>query len=174
MRYTLVVPSKNREVSMHPGAEGDADPPILASTADLLASMTALMGVAEKGIAKVTAPYGLTTLEFDCLGFCLDQDKETTATELASHLPVDASRVSRIVTMLVDKGLLRRRRLRTDRRIVMLRLSSEGRALALQVRRSVNQFVARLVEGISERELQGFVSVASTITANHDAVEQPE
>lgn len=156
---------------MHPGAQGGADP---AATPDLLASMIALVGVAEKGIAKVTAPYGLTTLEFDCLGFCLDLDKETTATDLASYLPVDASRVSRIVTMLVDKGLLRRRRLRTDRRIVMLRLSNEGKELALQVRQSVNLFVASLVEGISRRDLQSFVSVASTIVANQIAVDQPE
>ena len=156
---------------MPPGSQGETDQPVLA---DHLSSITALTRVVEKGLAKVIEPYDLTTVEFDCLWFCLDQQKETTATELASHLPVDASRVSRIVTTLVDKGLLRRRRLRRDRRIVMLGLSDEGKELALQVGQSVNLFVARLTEGASKRELQSFASVASTIVANHDAMNRPE
>ena len=136
--------------------------------------MTALLSVVEKGVGKVIAPYNLTIVDFNCLWFCLDWEKETTVTELASRLPVDASRVSRVVTTLVDKGLLRRRRLRTDRRIVMLSLSDEGKELALQVRRSVDLFVDRLTEGLSESELQGFASVASTLIANHDAIDRPE
>lgn len=155
-------------------SQGDADQSALNQGANPLASIIALAGVVDKALAKVLAPYDLTTVEFDCLWFCLDRERETTATELASHLPVDASRVSRVVTTLVDKGLLRRRRLRTDRRIVMLRLSNEGEELAQQVRESVNMFVARLTEGVSEDEMQGFESFSSTVIANYDAMNRPE
>jgi len=128
----------------------------------------------ERGIENVTAAYGLTAIEFNCLWFCLDWEEETTVTQLASRLPVDASRVSRVVTALVDKGLLRRRRLRSDRRVVMLRPSDQGKELAQQIHESVNLFVARLTEGVRERELQGFVSVASAIIANYNALDQPK
>ena len=155
-------------------ARGDAGQPTMASTSDLAASISSLTNVVEKGIGKVIATYDLTTVEFNCLWFCLDREKETTVTELASRLPVDASRVSRVVTTLVDKGLLIRRRLRSDRRVVMLRPSDEGKELARQIHQSVDLFVASLAEGISERDLRGFASVASTIVANHDAMTQPE
>ena len=155
-------------------ARGDADQHTSTANADLATSISSLTNVVEKGIGKVIAAYDLTTVEFNCLWFCLDWEKETTVTELASRLPVDASRVSRVVTTLVDKGLLIRRRLRSDRRVVMLRPSDEGKELARQIHKSVDLFVASLAEGISERDLQGFASVASTIAANHDAMTQPE
>ena len=62
-------------------------------------------------------------------------------------LPVDASRVSRIVTAVVDRGLLVRRRLPEDRRVVMLHLSEEGRDLTLRALGSMDAFVARLLDG---------------------------
>ena len=141
---------------------------------ELLTNITALSGVVDKALARVLAPYDLTTVEFNCLWRCLELEGETTATELVSHLPVDASRVSRVVTTLVDKGLLVRRRRRSDRRIVMLRLSDEGDELAQRIRRSVNLLAARLTEGVGERELQGFASFSSTVIANYDAINRPE
>lgn len=159
---------------MHSDAQGDKDRFISTPMTELLSSITALIGVTEKGMAKVMAPYDLTTVEFNCLNFCLNNDKETTATEMASHMPIDASRVSRIVNTLVDKGMLVRRRLRTDRRIVMLSLSKEGKGLTVKVRQSVNRFIATLTAGINEGALQEFVSVASSIIANHDAMNQVE
>ena len=159
---------------MPSGAQADARQPAPTSMMETLERVTALIGATEKGIAKVTAPYGLSTIEFECLWFCLNRERETTATELASHLPVDAPRVSRIVTTLVDKGLLSRRRLRTDRRVVMLRLSDDGKDLALQARQTVELFIAKLTEGVSKRELQGLASAASKIVANYDALNQPK
>lgn len=159
---------------MHSGAQCCADKLPSTSVLDLLASISTLVSVAQKGMSKAIAPYGLTTAEFNCLWFCLDKEEETTATKLASHLPVDASRISRIVTVLVDKGLLVRRRLRSDRRIVMLRLTKEGKELALQIRQSVDLYYAKLTRGIDEIELQNFASVASTIVANHLVQDQRE
>ena len=133
--------------------------------------MAGLANAVERGLAKELTPYHLTPMEFNLLRFCLgEQDQaEITATQLAQMLPVDASRVSRMVTALVDRGLLRRRRLREDRRVVMLHLSDEGKDLTLRAIGSMDAFVARLMEGVGEDDIQVFVSVFHRMVANHAA-----
>ena len=132
--------------------------------------MAGLANAVERGLAKELAPYHLTPTEFNLLRFCLiEQGEEITATQLAQMLPVDASRVSRIVTAVVDRGLIVRRRLPEDRRVVMLHLSDEGRELTLQALRGMDAFVARLMEGVDEDDIHVFVSVFSAMVANHAA-----
>ena len=130
--------------------------------------MAGLANAVERGLAKELAPYHLTPMEFNLLRFCLiERGEEITATQLSQMLPIDASRVSRIVTAVVDRGLLVRRRLPEDRRVVMLHLSSEGRDITVRALASMDAFVARLMEGIGEDDIQVFVSVFSQMVANH-------
>ena len=112
------------------------------------------------------APYYITSLEYGVLRDCMIKG-ECTATELAATLPVDASRISRIVNTLVERGLLIRRRLRDDRRVVMLRLSDEGRELTSTLNQRMQAYNARLMENVAEEELSVFASVARKILANH-------
>ena len=130
--------------------------------------MAGLANAVERGLAKELAPYQLTPMEFNLLRFCLlGQGEEITATQLAQMLPVDASRVSRIVTAVVDRGLLVRRRLPEDRRVVMLHLSDEGKDLTLGAIASMDAFVARLLAGVDEEDIRVFVSVFAQMVANH-------
>ena len=96
--------------------------------------------------------------------------EEWTTTQLAKALPVTLSRVSRVVTKMVGMGVMRRRR-RSDRRIVMLALTEEGKALTLELHRSVQADDSRLSEGISEEELAVFASVLSKVMVNYTALQ---
>ena len=154
--------------------QDDRDPRAGSPPADLDACVSGLVNAVEKGMAQEVTPYGLVPVEFNLLRICLEMGKETTATQLALLLPVDASRISRIVTGLVDRGLLRRRRLRQDRRVVMLRLSDEGRELTSQVMERMKSYDAQLTEGVGEDEMRAFASVTARIVANHAAMQQPE
>lgn len=120
------------------------------------------------------ALYDLTAVQFSLLSACLDSDGETTATELAQVLPIDASRISRLVSVLVDRGLLVRRRLPDDRRVVMLSLSDEGKELTSRILQRMELHDAVLTEGIGEDEMRIFVSVASRILANYADLRKPE
>ncbi len=131
-----------------------------------------LFNALDKAIAREVTPHGITGLEYSLLWHCLEGER--TATQLAQVLPVDGSRISRVVTVLVDKGLLRRRRLRTDRRIVMLRLTEEGMELTSGIFQNMQRYYAMLMEGIGEEEMRVFASVTSRIVANHDAMQWPE
>ena len=140
---------------------------------DLEPCVASLINAIEKGMQREVAPHAVTPLEFQLLRTCQESGKEVTATHLARFLPVDPARISRLVTSLVDKGMLRRRRLREDRRIIMLRLSDEGKALTLKISRNMATYSDKLTKGIDGHEMQIFASVASRIAANYAAM-QPE
>ena len=128
-----------------------------------------LIGAVEKGIAVEVAPHNLTSIEFNLLRACMNIG-ECTATQLAVLLPVDASRISRIVNGLVNKGLLVRQRQTYDRRVVMLRLSDEGHELTESLNQRLQLYDNRLMEGVSEEEMQAFIAVTQKILANHEAI----
>ena len=126
-----------------------------------------LYNMLDKSMELEVAPHGITSIEYSILWYCLG--REHTATELARVLPVDTARISRIVTVLVEKGLLRRRRLRSDRRIVMLGLTEEGRQTATSIFQAMMRHYVILTEGIGEEEMRVFVSVTDRLIANHSA-----
>ena len=95
---------------------------------------------------------------------------ECTATQMAQMLPVDASRISRLVTDLAEKGLLRRRRLRRDRRVVMLRLTPDGQKLIDEATEELHAYYDKLTNGLNKREFRSFVAAAQKITANFEAM----
>ena len=138
---------------------------------DLGRNVARLANSVFKGIADDVADYGLSPFDVHLLMICLETE-ESTATELARLLPIDASRISRLVNVLVEKDLLVRRRRRQDRRIVMLRLSPEGQDLASTVARRMEALYARLTMGLTESEIRQFSATALKIQANYEAMEE--
>ena len=100
------------------------------------------------------------------------EEGELTATELARVLPVDASRISRLVTRMVDRKLLIRRRLRHDRRVVMLRLSEDGNELTAELRRRVQAYYSTITENVSDEEMRVFRSTVFKML-DSSAVDRP-
>lgn len=135
--------------------------------------VTGLVNAVDKEMADEVAPYDLIPLEFNILRACM-QNGECTATQLAEILPIDASRASRMVTRLVNMGLLRRRRLRNDRRVVMLRLTETGNELTAHLHERVQIHYSKLIKGVNEREMRGFVSTTLKIVANYAALKQSQ
>ena len=145
---------------------GPPPPPPL----DLGECVTGLANAVARSMAELAKSNGLMPLDFVLLRLFLEREEWTT-TQMAEALPVTLSLVSRVVTKMVGMGLLRRRRLRSDRRVVMLALTEEGRALTLELHRSVQACDARLSEGVSEEELAVFASVTSKVMANYTALQ---
>ncbi len=129
-----------------------------------------LVNAVDKGVADEVSPYGLIASEFHLLRVCAEAP--SAAMQLAEVLPVDASRISRMVTRLVNLGLLRRQRLRRDRRVVLLHLTDKGRDLTARVNQRVQIHVSGLLKGVSEDEMHVFESVTSKIVANYATLKQ--
>ena len=132
--------------------------------------MTGLANAVARNMAELAESNGLMPLDFVLLRLFLEREEWTT-TQMAEALPVTLSLVSRVVTKMVGMGLMRRRRRRSDRRVVMLALTEEGKALTLELHRSVQAYDARLSEGVSEEELAVFASVLSKVMANYTALQ---
>ena len=147
------------------GGPAPTPPPL-----DLGECVTGLANAVARGMEEQVAPYNLIPLEFAILRAFLGREEWTT-TQLAEALPVNVSRVSRVVTKMVGMGLMRRRRRRSDRRVVALVLTEEGKALALELHRRVQAYDARFSEGVSEEELAVFASVLSKVMANYTALQ---
>ena len=111
-------------------------------------------------------PYDLRPIEFNLLRYC-NEIEDCNATELAEILPVDASRISRIVTRLVDRGLLIRHRQPDDRRIVKLQVSNEGKVLVSLLLQRMNTYVSRIAENVGDEEMRVFESVTAKMIVNH-------
>lgn len=148
--------------------ERRADMPLSLGVRSIRLSSAIIGALADEG-----APYGLSPVEFNLL-LCCAESGECTATQLARVLPIDASRISRVVTRLVDKELLLRRRLPHDRRTVMLRLTNEGARLVAQLGDRVEAYVLRLLAGCNEQELRTVESISVRMQANHAAMLQTE
>ena len=132
---------------------------------------TAFLNVVAEGVEAETKRYNLTPLDFALLRLFL-ADEEWTPTELASVLPVEVSAISRLVTKLVDRGLIYRRRPRRDRRVVLLKLTEEGGALALEIHRRVHAYEDSLVQGIPEEEIGNFLSTIRKILDNYNDMKE--
>ena len=73
---------------------------------------------------------------------------------------------------LVNKGLLIRQRQTYDRRVVMLRLSDEGYELTESLNQRVQIYDNRLMDGVTQEEMQAFVAITRKILANHESIRQ--
>lgn len=91
------------------------------------------------------------------------QQSEWTATQLVEELSLDPSHISRLVAHLVDRRLLRRRRSRTDRRVVHLALTDSGSDMIGEARDKVRAYRHRLLEGVGREEFDGFFTTAHKV-----------
>ena len=95
-------------------------------------------------------------------------------TGISRTAPVDAARISRAAWELSERGLIRRERLQSDRRIVILSLTDEGYALAEAARNRVIDRNVALLEGVTDEEKTTFTAVSEKILANYAALNPEE
>ena len=134
--------------------------------------MTSLVNAVARGMARIVAVHGLTHIDFALLRLFLGVEEWTT-TQLAEMLPLAPSGISRSVTKLVGMGLIQRRRLFSDRRVVILTLTEEGLKLTRELHVRVQKLDCRLCEGVSEEDMAVFVSVTSRVMSNYATRGQP-
>ena len=86
-------------------------------------------------------------------------ENANTLTALARIIPVDAAAISRHLDKLGDKGLIRRRRLRSDRRTVRIELTEAGRDLVPKLAPLVQANFARFLSGATPDEYAVFIEI---------------
>jgi DNA-binding MarR family transcriptional regulator len=94
------------------------------------------------------------------------------AADIASELEIDSSTATRLIDRLVRKGLLDRSRDETDRRVVWLAATAEGKRLLQAMNRhrrsSIGQMLARMDPEARQQLRDGLIALAEV------AAEAPE
>ncbi|MBS0275056.1 MAG: MarR family transcriptional regulator [Proteobacteria bacterium] len=92
-----------------------------------------------------------------------------TSADLARHLNHDAGAVTRVVDELEKRGLLRRERSKSDRRVVKLILTPQGRAVAKMHVPPIVHFWNRVTDEFSTAEIKQLLSLMTRLIARLEA-----
>lgn len=134
-----------------------------AAFGDCVSSLTKVISMA---VNIEMERFGLRPDEFAVMQlFC--HRPEWTATQLTEKTALDPSRISRLVDQLVNRHLLRRRRSRTDRRVVNLALTDNGGEKIAAAHSRIISYQAGLLKDVSDEELRGFFATARKVIQNY-------
>ena len=129
-----------------------------------------LASAIRKGLNEGLEPFGVTPNQWAILEAAFDGNANT-LTGLARIVPVDVGGISRQLDKLTDKGLVRRRRLRSDRRTVRIELTEAGRDLVPKLAPLVQVNNANFLTGISEEEQSALIDILQRMLKNADKEE---
>jgi DNA-binding MarR family transcriptional regulator len=92
-----------------------------------------------------------------------------TSADLARHLNHDAGATSRLVDQLVKRGLVKRKRSKSDRRVVFLSLTPQGRAVARMHVPPIVDFWNRVTGGFSAQDITQLIALMTRLIGNLEA-----
>jgi DNA-binding MarR family transcriptional regulator len=105
-----------------------------------------------KATGKQFSELNLTMSQIGIL-LLLDQNGPMKVSDISSSVHMIESNVSNICTRLEKAGLVSRRRLQNDQRVVQITLTSESEEKMDEVQESVNEFHAKMIACVSNDDL---------------------
>ena len=124
-----------------------------------------------KAAGEELAPMGVTPCQWAILEAAF-YGNANTLTALARIIPVDAAAISRQLDKLQKNGLVRRRRLRSDRRTVRIELTEAGRDLVPKLGPRIQASNARFLSGITKVEQAVFTEIIQKMLKNAGSTDQ--
>jgi DNA-binding MarR family transcriptional regulator len=112
-------------------------------------------------------PYGLTSVQWAPL-MIISRGGNPTAASLARDLNTDTGAMTRMLDRLEAKGLLMRTRSATDRRVVELSLTEQGRELTTKIPHHLAAVYNSHLAGFSVEEFNQLKHLLRRIIANRD------
>ena len=95
---------------------------------------------------------------------------ETTNASMARDLGMDPGSITRVLDRIEAKGLLRRERSQTDRRVVHLVLTDAGREVATEVPKVLSRVLNQHLTGFSHAECELLLVMLRRMLHNGDAL----
>ncbi|MCH7738433.1 MAG: winged helix DNA-binding protein [Chloroflexi bacterium] len=115
---------------------------------------------------------GVTTCQWAILEAAFFGNANT-LTALARIIPVDAAGISRQLDKLQKSGLVRRRRLRSDRRTIRIELTEAGLDLVPKLAPLVYDNNRKFLSGITTAEQAAFFDIIRKMMQNAGPVTEP-
>ena len=99
----------------------------------------------------------------------LSRKEQTTMTELSEAIGVPMSTATGLADRLVRKHYIKRERSESDRRMVGLVLTEEGKALVLEFRQVMSHYLSMVMEDLTLEEQKYLIRIAMKIFQNLQA-----
>lgn len=113
-------------------------------------------------LARAYADEGVSIPEWRVLAVISQKDKMA-ARDVVALTPLDKMAVSRAVASLEDKGLVARSEDKDDRRVALLSLSADGRAVFSRIAKLALDFERRLLDDLSAEERRQFCAALARL-----------
>lgn len=118
-----------------------------------------------------TERFGLPAAELRCL-VLFEPEGYLTAGQLANHLDVGKSRVSRLVESLLQRGLLDSVEDRSDRRVKLLKLSRAGRAKVAEIDDFILKMHCQVLELLEPTQRTGVLATLEMLWSSMQVVKR--
>jgi DNA-binding MarR family transcriptional regulator len=107
---------------------------------------------------------------------CLRDGLASTCADIARHMNHDSGATTRLVDQLEERGLVTRSRSKTDRRVVLLALTAEGKAMAKALAPRTMNFWNEMLDGFTTAEATQLVDMLTRLLRRMEAtpVEAPK
>jgi DNA-binding MarR family transcriptional regulator len=115
-------------------------------------------------------PFGITIEKWRVLSALLHADGQSVG-ELARATSLEISRLSHLLNRMARQGLVGRTRGPGDARVVTVRLSARGRALAERILPMALQYEAQALKGFSAAERDALKAMLRRVRANVETIE---
>lgn len=127
--------------------------------------MRQIVAISSQAIEERMASHGLTDAQWKPL-LMIGQGHCKTAAELARHGCSDTGATTRLLDRVEAKGLVRRSRSQSDRRVVNLELTDEGQQLAEVVPHILADVLNTILAGFSKEEAQQLQTLLRRVLDN--------
>lgn len=134
------------------------------SAVDALAQLSFLI---QNLLARRAGEYGLSLIQTRLLGVL--REREPTMFELATLLELDKSSVTGLVNRAQRRGHVKRSPSSTDRRVVLVTLTNEGRSLVSTVARCFEADVSQMLTLVPVKEAAAMTQLISRLVVAHAA-----
>jgi len=134
------------------------------------AKVSRLVTMMRREVELRVAEHGLTDAQWKPLWF-IGSGRAANAIELAREMAIGAGAVTRLLDRLEAKGLIERERSARDRRVVHLRLTPAGQAVAAQVPPVLAAVNNDFLRGFSAAEWKQLLALLSRMLDNGQSLQ---
>ena len=110
------------------------------------------------GLERIAREQGISLSQFNILRILRGAGSPLPTMEIANRMVEIEPGVTRLLTKLVQKGLVQRRRHRADARSVLCSITQEGRAVLDQLDASIAQFEENYLGLLNDSELRALIA----------------
>ncbi|MFC1533527.1 MarR family winged helix-turn-helix transcriptional regulator [Thermodesulfobacteriota bacterium] len=131
----------------------------LARTRDIVYSIRRLMQAGEIYTKELNKIYNVSSAQLNCL-IALYENGPLPLSKIAKFIMVNSSTVTGIIDRLEQKDLVKRLRISTDRRVITVELTKNGRILAENAPPPIQ---TKIVDGLNKLSIKDIDQMAKTL-----------